>query len=152
MRSAPLPAIDSGLSSSSSSLPATTSSSSSPSLSWQEREYAAPYLSPSIVSSSASCLPTPELCCSFDSVQSELVRFSYPSLWSPPIIDSRDHDRVYPNYDTSAQIVWNEEGLHVLYRLNGPFELARDDPTNKMSILNDSRVEVHIDIDIDIDP
>jgi protein-tyrosine phosphatase len=46
---------------------------------------------------------------------------------------------------THVRITWcGIEGLLVLFAIGEPFRSARDDPSNKMSILNDSRVEIFI--------
>jgi len=105
--------------------------------SWEERVYEAPYLSPYLLSDPVSV--SRPLCSSFDSVSAELVSFSVPSLWSDPLY--RTHA---PQHQSAAQIVWNEDGIHVLYRLKGPFQDACDRPDDKMTILNDSRVELFV--------
>ena len=96
-----------------------------------------PYVSP-VLASFTSGPPGAMLAHEFDAVNAARVELHRPSLWpdSNPLISER--------CNTSAQLGWNEQGIHALFRIDGPYRAARDDPKDKMTIANDSRVEIFI--------
>lgn len=96
--------------------------------------YNAPYLPTSILSSP----PTPSTVTAFDSADAPLLSLHLPKLWADPApsFSSSVH--------TDAQLAWNEDGLHCLFRIRGPFKLATDDPHVKESRMHDSRVELFV--------
>ena len=94
-----------------------------------------PYLPSTLLSVRCPHPPTPATLYALDQLGAPLVQLRLPRGWPDPApsFTARVH--------TEAQLAWNEEGLHAVYRIRGPFRPAADDPADKLSRMNDSRLE-----------
>ena len=105
---------------------------------WSRPVYDAPYVQPALVSIDRTP-PTPQLLSSIVSAGAAPCPLSLPSLWPYPSTDLLS--RVT---GTTAWLSWNESGLHALFDVCGPFLSARSVDSDKLTIHNDSRVEVFV--------
>ena len=105
---------------------------------WSRPEYNAPHV-PLDVLFLDSAPPTPALLLSVVSAGAARCPLSLPSLWPCPATDLLSQLS-----GTSAWLSWNDSGLHALFDVRGPFLLARDTPSDKLTIHNDSRVELFV--------
>ena len=98
--------------------------------------YQAPYVPTSILSTNPPHPPSPATLTALDAASSPLLTLRTPQGWPDP------SPAFTARVQTQAQLAWNEDGLHAVYRITGPFKLAADDPAVKESRMGDSRVEV----------